>query len=86
MFESIKGAPSEEILQKRLKKEMASNKAKQTKINLELKKNTNQLERLQDEIAATLTGDSIYSAEQLSSAIKTVESRISTMITEAREK
>ena len=79
MFESIKGAPSEEILQKRLKKEMSSNKAKQTKINMELKRNTNQLERLQDEIAATLTGDSVYSAEQLSSAIKTVEERISTM-------
>ena len=78
MFDSIKGAPSEEVLQKRFKKEMSSNKAKQTKINLELKKNINQLERLQDEIAATLTGDSVYSAEQLSSAIKTVEDRIST--------
>ena len=78
MFESIKGAPSEEILQKRLKKEMASNKAMQTKINLELKKNTNQLERLQEEIANTLTGDSVYTSEQLSSAIKTVEDRIST--------
>ncbi|MBP3857014.1 MAG: recombinase family protein [Ruminiclostridium sp.] len=78
MFESIKGAPSEEILQKRLKREMSSNKAKQTKINMELKRNTNQLEKLQDEIAATLTGDSVYSAEQLSSAIKTVEERIST--------
>ena len=76
MFESIKDAPDEGDIQKRFAKESASSKAQQAKLNLELKKNSDQLLKLQDEIGATLTGDSIYTPEQLSTAIKTVENRI----------
>lgn len=46
MFIRIKGAPEEEVLQKNFKKEISSYKAKQTKINLELKKHKKQLEKL----------------------------------------
>lgn len=77
MFHRIKGAPEEEVLQKNFKKEMTSCKAKQTKINMELKKHKNQLEKLEDEIAKTLTGESMYSPEQLTKAIKLVEEKIS---------
>ena len=76
MFENIKDAPEEDAVQKRINKELSENKAKQTKLNLELKKNGKQLEKLQDEIGLTLTGDSVYTSEQLSNAIKTVENRI----------
>ena len=76
MFENIKDAPDEGDIQKRFAKESASSKAQQTKLNLELKKNSDQLLKLQDEIGATLTGDSVYTPEQLSTAIKTVETRI----------
>ena len=76
MFGSIKDAPDEGDIQKRFAKESASSKAQQTKLNLELKKNSDQLLKLQDEIGATLTGDSVYTPEQLSTAIKTVETRI----------
>ena len=76
MFENIKESPDEDSVQQRINKEMSSNKAKRTKLNLELTKNGKQLEKLQDEIALTLTGDSVYTSEQLSSAIKTVENRI----------
>ena len=76
MFGSIKDAPDEGDIQKRFAKESASSKAQQTKLNLELKKNSDQLLKLQDEIGATLTGDSVYTPEQLSTAIKTVENRI----------
>ena len=76
MFENIKDAPDEGDIQKRFAKESASSKAQQTKLNLELKKNSDQLLKLQDEIGATLTGDSVYTSEQLSTAIKTVENRI----------
>ena len=76
MFENIKDAPDEGDIQKRFAKESASSKAQQAKLNLELKKNSDQLLKLQDEIGATLTGDSVYTPEQLSTAIKTVEIRI----------
>ena len=76
MFENIKDAPDEGDIQKRFAKESASSKAQQTKLNLELKKNSDQLLKLHDEIGATLTGDSVYTPEQLSTAIKTVENRI----------
>lgn len=77
MFRRIKDAPDEQALQKNLKKELSGFKAKQTKINLELKKNQKQLEKLEAEIANSLTGDSAYSPEQLSKAIKAVEEKIS---------
>ena len=76
MFENIKESPDEDAVQQRINKDMSANKAKRTKLNLELTKNGKQLEKLQDEIALTLTGDSVYTSEQLSSAIKTVENRI----------
>lgn len=77
MFLHIKDAPDEAVLQKRFKKEMSSCKAKQTKLKLEQKKNTHQLEKLVGEIAKTLTGDSSFIPEQLLKAMKTVESKIS---------
>ena len=76
MFIRIKGAPEEEVLQKNFKKEISSYKAKQTKINLELKKHQKQLEKLEEEIVKTLTGESMYSAEQLSKVIKSVEEKV----------
>ncbi len=77
MFSQIKDAPDEVLLQKRFKKEMSVCKAKQTKIKLEIRKYTSQLEKLEEEIAKTLTGESSYSPEQLSKAIKGIEEKIS---------
>lgn len=77
MFSHIKDAPDEAVLQKRFKKELSSCTAKKTKLALEQKKNTQQLEKLEDEIAKTLTGDSSFTSEQLSKAMKTVEAKIS---------
>ncbi len=82
------GAPEEEKLQVMFKRQMAGNRATQKKLDLELTKNKEQLTRLQLEIAKTLTGDSIYSPEDLSQAIQTVKSRITeaeTKLTELKE-
>ena len=54
----------------------------QKKLDLELTENGEQLTKLQLEIAKALTGDSIYSPEDLSQAIQTIKQRI----TEAQEK
>ena len=76
MFENIKDTPDEDVVQQRIKKELSSNKALRTKLNTEMTKCGNQLIKLQDEIGLTLTGDSVYTPEQLRNAIKTVEDKI----------
>ena len=48
----------------------------QKKLSLELEKGREQLLKLQLEIGKTLTGDSIYSPEDLSQAIQTLKLRI----------
>ena len=64
------GAPEEEKLQAMFKRQIAGNRATQKKLELELTKNREQLTKLQLEIGKTLTGDSIYSPEDLSQAIQ----------------
>ena len=76
IFSCMNGAPEEEKLQAMFKRQMAGNRAMQKKLDLELTKNQEQLEKLQLEIAKTLTGDSIYSPEDLSQAIQTIKQRI----------
>lgn len=58
---------------------MQKNRAKQTKLNTELRKYKTQYEKLNDEIAKTLIGDSFYSPEQLSAVLKTVQQKIDTI-------
>jgi hypothetical protein len=76
MFASIKDSPDEKVLKKHFTKEMQSFKAKQTKIKLDLSKLEKQHEKLEKEIARTLTGESAFTPEQLSKVIAGVESQI----------
>ncbi len=76
MFKSIKDAPDETVLKKHFTKEMQSFKAKQTKIKHDLSKLEKQQEKLEAELPKTLTGESVYSPEMLSKAIKAVETQI----------
>lgn len=76
MFSHIGETPDEDILNKHFQKEMSSYHAKETKLNLELRKYTTQLQKLEDEIAKTLSGDSFYTPEQLSKAIKGLEGKV----------
>lgn len=79
IFSCMNGAPEEEKLQAMFKRQMAGNRATQKKLDRELTKNREQLTKLQLEIGKTLTGDSIYSPEDLSQAIQTVKARITEM-------
>lgn len=56
MFRHIKESPRRGVLKKNFNKEMRSYKAKKTKLNLELSKNKKQLDKPEDEVAASLTG------------------------------
>ena len=76
IFSCMEGAPEEEKLQASFKRQIAGNRATQKKLELELAKNREQLTKLQLEIGRTLTGDSIYSPEDLSQAIQTIRGRI----------
>ena len=76
MFASIKDSPDEKVLKKHFTKEMQSFKAKQTKIKLDLSKLEKQKNKLESEIARSLTGESSFSPEQLSRTLTSVETQI----------
>lgn len=76
MFARINDAPDETELRRKYKKEMQKCRAKQTKLNTELRKYKTQYDKLNEEIAKTLIGESFYSPEQLSTALKTVQQKI----------
>ncbi len=77
LFSSMAGAPEEDRIQEMFKRQMAGNRAKQRKLEMELRKSRTQLDKLQLEIGKSLTGDSVYTAEDLSQAIGTLKTRIS---------
>lgn len=77
LFSSMAGAPEEDRIQEMFKRQMAGNRAKQRKLEMELRKSRTQLDKLQLEIGKSLTGDSVYTAEDLSQAIGILKTRIS---------
>lgn len=76
IFKSMSGAPEEEKIQDQFQRRIAGNRAMQKKLGFELGKNREQLTKLQMEIAKTLTGDSLFSPEDLTQAIQTVKKKI----------
>ena len=76
LFGCMDGAPEEEKLQAALKRQMAGNRVAQKKFDWELIKDKERLTKLQIEIGKTLTGESNYSADDLSQAIRTIKARI----------
>ena len=77
MFENIKESPDEAVLKKNFEKDMRCCRAKKTKLELELSKQQKQLEKLEEEVAGSLTGESKFSPEILSRSIKKTEDSIS---------
>ncbi len=76
IFSCMSGAPEEEKLQALLKRQIAGNKARQTQLEHDLGKSREQLTKLQLEIAKTLTGESVYSPEDLTQVLRTVKENI----------
>lgn len=75
IFSCVTNAPDENDLKRRFDKEISGSIAKQTKLRMEIQKYENQIERLNSEIASSLTGESVYTPEQLSAAIKSVNEK-----------
>ena len=68
--------PEEEKLRATFQNLIASNHQEQQRLEASLKKDTKQLEKLRNEIGKALTGDSIYSEEDLATALQTLRARI----------
>lgn len=76
IFDNISGCPREEKIKSAYQKMVSGNHKLQQKLITELKKDNEQLEKLQLEIGKCLLGDSVYNPEDLSNAIKTLRIRI----------
>ena len=77
VFANIKESPDEAVLKKNFDKEMSSYRAKITKLEHELGKHRQQLEKLKSEVAESLMGNSQFSPDVLSKVIKSTEAKIS---------
>jgi len=76
MFSQIKEQPETEALERKIQAQTKSLTNRSKSLTADLAKNVKQLEKLQLEIAGSLTGDSVFTAEDLSNAIKTVKGKI----------
>lgn len=74
MFNRVRDM-DEIFLQKKYNKRIDSCKAMETKLNMELEKYAVQLDTMNAEIADSLTGNSVYSPEQLASAITSINQK-----------
>ena len=76
IFASVSGCPQEEKIQSAYKKMMAENHHLQQKTDLSLQKSRKQLETLRLEIGKVLSGESMYTEEDLAVALQTVKAKI----------
>jgi hypothetical protein len=77
IFANVSGCPQEEKIEAAYKSVIADNHKLQQRLNHELQRNLTQLESLRLEIGKALIGESIYTQEDLSTAITTLRQRIS---------
>jgi site-specific DNA recombinase len=76
LFRSIAGTPHEDKLNMLIRKHVTVNRAMQSKNRKELEKEKKQLEVLQLEIGKALTGESLYTANDLNQAIIRIKGQI----------
>lgn len=76
LFSSMKSAPDEEYLQQIFKRHISSNKTEQKRLEMSIKQSVKHLENLQLEIGKAITGESAFSPEDLSLAIKNLKDQI----------
>ncbi len=76
IFTNVSGCPEEESIREAYKSAVKENIAEQKYLSVQIDKDEKQLEFLRLEIGKTLTGDSMYSPEDLRIAIDTVKSRL----------
>ncbi len=82
LFKKIKETPKDEALEKRYKSQVGVCKSKYQKIESEVEKLENQLRTLKMEIGKALVGESAFTADQLSEAIREMQSKLNEKISE----
>ena len=75
-FDALNNSPDEELLERAFKRQNDADRANRKKAEQDLQKSCIQLEELQLEIGRSLTGDSIFSKADLSTAIQTLKLHI----------
>ena len=70
LFDKIKTTPEQKILEHKFQKQLTECKTKKKQLEQQLEKQAQQLGILQAEIGKSLSGNSVYSAEDLAEAIK----------------
>ncbi len=76
IFASITGCPEEAKIKQAQKKAVADLQLMQKKYAEQIEKDTKQLEVLRGEIAKAITGESLYTQEDLATAMRTLRDRI----------
>ena len=73
IFSNIAGCPEEEKIKEAYRQSVALNKAEQVKLEISIKKNSEQLEILRLEIGKVLTGESNFTSEDLAKNINSLK-------------
>ena len=76
IFSSITGCPEEEKIQAAQKRIILEYSINKKKLELEIEQNTKKLETLRAEIAKAIVGDSLYTQEDLATAIQALKGKI----------
>lgn len=76
IFANIAGCPEEEKIQLAFKRSVEASRLEQVKLAEQIAKDEKQLDTLRAEIANALTGNSVYTSEDLSTAIAAARTRI----------
>lgn len=82
LFKKIKETPKDKALEKKYKLQVGVCKSKYQKIESEVEKLENQLRTLKMEIGKALVGESAFTADQLSEAIRETQSKLNEKISE----
>ena len=76
LFRKIKDTPKDKALERRYKSQLDTYNSKYKKISAEIEKLETQLKSLKMEIGKALVGESAFTADQLSEAIKETQSKL----------
>ncbi len=76
LFNKITDVPQAKAVERKIQSHLNGAKAEQKRASMQLERLTNQYQKLQLEIAASLTGESNLSVDDLSVAIKTIKEKI----------
>ena len=82
LLKRIKETPKDKALEKKYKSQVSFYNSKYKKVSAEIDKLSNQLKSLKMEIGKALVGESAFTADQLSEAINTTQSRVNEKVLE----